>query len=414
MKNILFVLSVCAALASPAAKPTISNFSVTNDVQKRTVIATYDLDVAAVVTAEVQTNESGEWKPLVGANSIAGANHKLAAGTGKTVTWALGRDFPGMTYDAGKLRLVLKAWDLETPPTWMVVDPTCSNQTYYSCKEMIPGGIADYRYKSRYIVFRKIPAKGVVFRMGSGEGDNYIGSSDKQADEVAHLVTFTKDWYMAIYECTQAQWMNVLNTKTNPSSWATQADNSLDCPVSDISYNSASDFPATLSRQTGLDVQFPTEAEWEYSCRAGSGAMLPGGFKMTNRTSDANLAKIAWYTGNSTTNGVKRPHPVGTREPNAFDMYDILGNIREWTRDCYHNTYGLTTEQIAATATTPVADPCVTSNPGFGTYYSVHVKRGGNYLNNTENDRCGGVRRVHNDNYNSEYGFRVSAPAIVK
>ena len=135
---------------------------------------------------------------------------------------------------------------------------------------------------------------------------------------------------------------------------------------------------------------------------------------MTNRTSDTNLAEIAWYTGNSTTNGVKRPHPVGTRKPNAFDLYDILGNIREWTRDCYHNTYGLTAEQIAATATTPVADPCVTSNPGFGTYYGTHVKRGGNYANNTENDRCGGVRRVHNDNYNSEYGFRVSAPAVVK
>jgi formylglycine-generating enzyme required for sulfatase activity len=126
---------------------------------------------------------------------------------------------------------------------------------------------------------------------------------------------------MGKYEVTQAQWQSVMGN--NPSSFKDCGGN---CPVETVSWNDAQDFINKLNeRNDGFKYRLPTEAEWEYACRAGT----------TGRNSAAELDNIAWYADNS----IGKPHIVGGKQPNAFGLYDMLGNVDEWCKDWYHDNY---------------------------------------------------------------------------
>jgi formylglycine-generating enzyme required for sulfatase activity len=108
-----------------------------------------------------------------------------------------------------------------------------------------------------------------------------------------------------------------------------------DRPVETISKNDAHDFIARLNaRNDGYRYGLPTEAEWEYAARAGA----------TKPPSGAELDAVAWYAGNSG----DESHPVGQKKPNAWGLYDMLGNVREWVEDQYGRDYY---------GTSPTADP---------------------------------------------------------
>jgi formylglycine-generating enzyme required for sulfatase activity len=133
-----------------------------------------------------------------------------------------------------------------------------------------------------------------------------------------HKVRITKPFYMGTTEVTQAQWKAVMGN--NPSEF--QGD---DLPVETVSRDDCQEYLKKLSANEGKAYRLPTEAEWEYACRAGSTTRFYSG------DDDQALYGVGWYNGNSG----DKPHPVGQKKPNAWGLYDMHGNLWEWCEDGY-------------------------------------------------------------------------------
>jgi formylglycine-generating enzyme required for sulfatase activity len=164
--------------------------------------------------------------------------------------------------------------------------------------------------------FVMIPAGS--FMMGSADDDKDAWSVEKPA----HKVTISKPFYLGKYEVTQAQWEAVMGN--TPSRFKGRTN-----PVEQISWNDAQAFIYRLNKQEGHSrYRLPTEAEWEYAARAGSTSAYCFG-------DDAGqLKQYAWYDENS-----RSTYPVGQKAPNAWDLYDMHGNVREWVQDWYGEGY---------------------------------------------------------------------------
>ncbi len=157
--------------------------------------------------------------------------------------------------------------------------------------------------------FQALPAG--EFEMGSDSGyDN---------EKPVHRVVISKPFQMGKYVVTQGQWKEVMGC--NPSYF--QGDDLL--PVEQVSWEDIQQFTAKLNElKDGYCYKLPTEAEWEYAARTGEDSGRTNG-----------IGEIAWYADNS---GGK-PHPVGTKMPNAWGLHDMYGNVWEWMQDCYEPGY---------------------------------------------------------------------------
>ena len=182
------------------------------------------------------------------------------------------------------------------------------------------------------------------FRMGSPAKEKY-----RSEDEAQHWVVITRPFYMGKHEVTQEVWEKVMGE--NPSNFKGARN-----PVENVSWDDCQEFLKKLNALGKERGQFrlPTEAEWEWACRAGTRTRFCSG------DADAGLADYAWFDANSG----NTTHPVGTRRPNAWGLHDLHGNVWEWCGDWYGEDYY---------AKSPKYDP---AGPATG---SLRVLRGGSW-----------------------------------
>jgi formylglycine-generating enzyme required for sulfatase activity len=160
-------------------------------------------------------------------------------------------------------------------------------------------------------------------------------------EKSVHQVTISKSFYMGKYPVTQAQWQAVMGT--NPSYFK----NCDQCPVENVSWNDAQEFIRKLNAlNDGHTYRLPSEAEWEYACRAGTTTAFSFGDSLSS--TQANFDGEYPYGNASKGEYKQKTVPVGSYQPNAFGLYDMHGNVWEWCEDIYADSYeGLPTDGSA-------------------------------------------------------------------
>lgn len=221
-----------------------------------------------------------------------------------------------------------------------------------------------------------------TFQMGASADDEFAGT-----DEQLHQVTISQDYYLGVTEVTQKQFNRIMGT--NPSYFQGEVIQESDCsnyPVEQVSWEESSEFCELLSeypeeRKAGRTYRLPTEAEWEYACRAGSKTAYCFG------DSPKSLSDYAWFDRSS--NG--QTHPVGEKKPNAWGLYDMHGNVWEWCSDMY-----------GAYPREAVTDPKGVDEG------ATHVNRGGGWCEESILCRSTTRRWSYSSYRGTSYGFRVA------
>jgi formylglycine-generating enzyme required for sulfatase activity len=192
------------------------------------------------------------------------------------------------------------------PPLAAVLAATLLSSSHAQARGAPAGGAAFVNSLGMRMV--SVPAGS--FAMGS-----LPGAPMRQEEELPHRVTLTRPFRIASTEVTQRQWLALMPQNRSPQPGD-------DLPVTSISWKEAQEFCLKLSQREGTKYRLPTEAEWEFACRAGAGnAAVDGG----------GLETVAWYADNSD----GKPHAVAQKAPNAWGLFDLLGNVAEWTQDAY-------------------------------------------------------------------------------
>jgi formylglycine-generating enzyme required for sulfatase activity len=189
-----------------------------------------------------------------------------------------------------------------------------------------------------------------TFTMGSPASEE-----GRNADEPQHEVTISQGFYLGQFEITQAQWEGVMGTRP----WAEQdfVQSNPSHPAVYISWDDMQAFVKGLDDAAGeMIYRLPTEAEWEYACRAGSTTRWSFG------DDESQLGDYAWYGVNAWDVDLTWAQPVGTKRPNPWGLYDMHGNVWEWVQE-WHGSY----------SSTSVVDPQGASSGSF------RVLRGGSF-----------------------------------
>ena len=220
-----------------------------------------------------------------------------------------------------------------------------------------------------------------VFQMGSPESEK-----GRYENETQHEVTISKDYYLGVYEVTQAQYEKVIGKNPSLYQGAIVGNDNADLPVDNVSWDDAVAFCKKLSelpeeKKAGRVYRLPTEAQWEYACRAGSKTAY------SFDDEEGLLPVYGWFNRNSS----NRTHTVGLLEPNAWGLYDMHGNVWEWCSDWY--------EEYPKGA---VSDP---TGPKEG---SNRVRRGGGWLNGAA--ICQSAYRSGDEpsDRRDDFGFRLA------
>jgi formylglycine-generating enzyme required for sulfatase activity len=224
---------------------------------------------------------------------------------------------------------------------------------------------------------KEIPAG--TFLMGSPADE-----TGREVDEHQHKVTISKTFYIQTTEVTQEQWTAMMGTKPWKGGGCVVVD--ANYPATYVSWDDAVAYCEKLSAKEGKTYRLPTNAEWEYACRAGSQTTWSFG------NDEKALGDYSWCEENTTLVGENYPHQVGLKQPNAFGLYDMHGNVWEWCHDYSGRDYYLDS---------PEKDPM---GPTSG---SSRVLRGGSWLDDRwwtrsafRNGLDAGVR-------NGNVGFRL-------
>ena len=344
------------------AAPVVTVQSAAQDAATGVVTVEYTLSEPAILTFDVCTN-GASLAPERAWRVSGDINRKLAAGT-HTLQWWPRAEWPDGTPPTG-CRVALVPWTLEDPPDYMVVKLGInSNVTYHATAGAVPFGVKSDTSRRHQMVFRRVRATNVRWRMGT-DGDT--------GNETPHYVTLTNDYYMAVFITTFEQHNMFTGTSGSAGDKADNrwhyenlrgATSGHDWPT-DGHAVAADSAIGRFRAQSGLTrIDLPTEAEWEYACRAGNSG------KWCCGDNSNLLPKYAWYSYryDAYIGSTAHAHPtVGLLDPNAFGLYDMHGTGFEWCLDWY-----------AEGADYCVAGSDVTAPTG-PTTGSGRVVRGGSY-----------------------------------
>lgn len=302
-------------------------------------------------------------------------------------------------------------------------------------------GVTNFpKYKTTHLVMRKIPAKDFVWQIGSPADE--LGRSVSDTEEQKY-VKLTQDFYIGVFEITQAQFMKVykgdeVNTPSNPSTF-TGGDDSPYLPVNNVSYSNLRgnlsyvgpsgekvnwptnsylhevvtaytrpSFLRDLRRVCkGVEFDLPFDPQWEFACRAGVyDKGLNDGLGLRSGAVDSDrLDKLGWYSNNSGS----APHPVGMLRPNAFGLYDMHGNVYEVLAN-WAGTVSNSSSGSGASKDDPMVDPV-----GIEATSGARTARGGGY--DAHAYYCRNASRFALVSYylsSEKQGFRVVCPVGAK
>ncbi len=399
-----------------AATPTVSNVLLSRDAATHLVTVTYDLaDADAIITLDVTTN--GVSVGDANLTMVSGdVNRLVYQGTGRKIVWR--PDAALASYEADA-RAVVFAWTQSNPPDYLAVNLSITNELrYYTSTNALPyGGLANDVYRKDILLMRRIPAKDVTWWMG--QRANEKGGSSYKTRETRHKVTLTNDYWMGVFEFTYGQWRRV---QAYSGGYFTNMWYRETRPVESVSYKdirgantyenwpissvvSADSFLGKLRAHSGIEaLDLPTDAQWEYACRAGTAEALYSGFDISNTSNDPQASLLARHYENG---GKGAPSPesmcgpshgtakVGSYRPNAWGLYDMLGNVYEWCLD-----------RCESTPTIGSADTIDPVGPTTGTY---RVKHGGSWRGDCRFTRAAyrGANLATDRDYT--IGFRLAA-----
>ena len=419
MKRILMFALFVSAFAAGATEVSVTNVVCAQrypwngmvDIDYEVVCDDPDADVWVYATGmDNDMNVSMAPRALTG----DGADGPVKAGKHR-MTWNVTADYPGFAAQS----FTVKMCALTGGAPYMVVDLSGGVDALsypVSYLNAVPAGGWTDEYKGDKLVLRLIPPG--TFMMGSPTDER--GRERNSTDcgkETRHQVTLTEPFYIGVFELTQRQWSLVMGTSKGYQKSGEFI------PANGVSYNEirgtvngkawpehnqvdASSFMGRLRSKANMMFDLPTEAQWEYACRAGTGSALNNGKELTQIEFYRcdNLDEVAWYYPRS--GGY--PTTVGRFRPNAWELYDMHGNVAEWCLDWWQDNIG----DSAAT------DPKGPSS----SYHGCRALRGGSYAAKRENfgysmhgnpRDCRSAARFEvspsDTTYNSDcYGFRVA------
>jgi len=346
----------------------------------------------------------------------------------RQIVWRAPSDWPERA--SGQVQARVTAWPAGDPPPVLAIDlssgylGTLYPARFYTSLDALPhGGLTNDVYRMFRLVMRRVRTGGAapengVFVMGSPAGET--GRYPER--EAQRTITLTKDFYMGVFEVTQWQYRQVMGTAATVT--FNNRDSAATRPMESVSYvkiRGAAQYPTNqlvgadsfmglLRGKTGLGTfDLPSEAQWEYACRAGETAALYDGNELSDAGADPRLDSLCRYQRNGgqrydetsgtwvntsfqcgDTNGTAR---VGSFLPNRWGLYDMYGNVVELCLDWY----------------APSLSALPTTDPVMWSPQNSHVGRGGGW--NTEARYCRSAYRngvLVEAGANSAIGFRVA------
>ncbi|NJK41663.1 MAG: formylglycine-generating enzyme family protein [Acaryochloridaceae cyanobacterium SU_2_1] len=222
-----------------------------------------------------------------------------------------------------------------------------------------------------------------TFTMGSPTSELQRDSDE----DPQHKVTVPA-FYLGKYPVTQAQWQAIMGS--NPSSFK-----GANRPVENINWNEAVEFCQKLSQKSGKEYRLPSEAEWEYACRAGTTSPFYFGETITPKI--ANYAGISSYGSGPQGDYREQTTEVGSFPPNAFGLYDMHGNVWEWCQDTWHDDY---------TGAPKDGSAWINENDNYS-----RILRGGSWFDIPRSCRSADRSRDDPGDRNYYFGFRLALVA---